>query len=226
MDMDPHPYDQLHGPAPEAAPTAAAGHRRVPRLAIGVGLTAFLGMAGAGLAFATSGGGTQAPALSASSGTSTTTSVPGGRERPQLPGGGASGGRFGGPAARGFGLMDPGGAVVHAQYTTKNGSGFRTVDMQTGQVTKVSRVSITVKSVDGYVATYAVQSSTVVDSQSGGISAVTAGDSVSVTALVKGTATTATNVVDTTKIGSSRTAFGFGSAPTQPPGAPGNSPPA
>ena len=85
----------------------------------------------------------------------------------------------------------------------------------------VSKSSITVKSDDGFTQTYTVQSSTVVDSQADGIGAVAGTDTVRIEALVSGTTQTATNIVDTTKIGSSRKGFGY---PTPAAGADGYGP--
>jgi hypothetical protein len=133
-------------------------------------------------------------------------------QRPRL----GPGGRPGLGLGRGLG-----GNVVHAQYTVKNGTGYKTVAVQVGQVTAVSPKSITVKSADGFIQTYIVETSTIVDSQSGGISAVANTDSVDVQALVQGTTQTATNIVDTTKIGASRKGFGFAPGGPGGPGGPG-----
>ncbi|MDA8044261.1 MAG: hypothetical protein M0Z30_03340 [Actinomycetota bacterium] len=187
------PYDQLGGSrAPAGRPA-----RRVPKVAVAVGLTAFLGLGGAGVALALDGGG-NAPsaALSASSSTSSTT-VAKGALRPHMRVG------WGGP-------MGFGGSVVHGQYTVKNGSSYQTIDVQVGQVTSVSSSSITVLSADGFSQTYTVQPSTVVDSQSGGISAVALEDTVHVEGIAKGKGHTATDIIDSTKIGSSRKGFGLG----------------
>lgn len=198
MDEQASPYH----PAPEAAP--AVPPRRVPRVAIAVGLTALFGLGGAGLAFAAGGGGgTKGPSLSASSSTSTPATPPvkgpGGKgPRPAMRFGGA----FGGPG--GFG-----GQVVHGEYTVKDGSGYKTYAEQVGTVVSANTGSITVMSADGFTQTYTVESSTVVDSQAGGIGAVAAKDTVRIEALVSGTTQTATNIVDTTKIGASRKGFGY-----------------
>jgi hypothetical protein len=199
MQFDPQPYDP--DPAGRASPK---GSWKWPRAGIALGITLFLGMAGAGLAFAVGGGGGhQAAALSASSSTSSTSVA-----RP--PGGHWHMGMGVRPA---FGPGGPG--VVHGQYTVRNGSGFRTMAVQTGQVTKVSSASLTVKSPDGFIQAYTVEPSTVVDSQSGGISAVAPNDTVSVQAIVNGSKQTATNVVDITKVGDSRRGFGLTPGPAK-----------
>lgn len=111
-----------------------------------------------------------------------------------------------------------GGKVLHGVFTVKTPSGtYQTVEEQVGTVTAVSSGSITVKSTDGYSNTYSVSSSTVVDSQAGGINAVAANDTVRVSAAVPKSGTdTATSITDTTKIAASRSGFGFG-APTAAP---------
>lgn len=210
--MQPHPYGPLQEPTPGKPP------RKVPRVAIAAGMTAFFGLAGAGLAFATSGGGAPAASLSSTS-SSTTTSVP----KQLLP-------RAGKPGGPMFGLGPVGlGRVLHGQYTIDQGGTYKTVAEQTGQVasTDAKGTSITVTSSDGFSQTYVVNSSTVVDSLAGGIRSVQKGDTVSVQAVVQGTTLTATNIVDGSKIGSSRKSFGLvpprgqgqaGSARVRPPG--------
>jgi hypothetical protein len=106
--------------------------------------------------------------------------------------------------------------VVHGQVTVpKAGGGYQTVDVQRGTVTAVSSSSITVKSADGFSATYAVSSSTEVNAQAAGIGTVKAGDTVGVTATVSGKTATAASIIDLTSIRSSRGSFGF---PDGPPG--------
>jgi hypothetical protein len=118
-----------------------------------------------------------------------------------------------------FGGFGPGpgtafGAVLHGQLTVpKPGGGYQTVDVQRGIVTAVSSSSITVKSADGYSATYAVASSTEVNAKAGGIGSVKTGDTVSVTATVSGGTATAASIIDFTAIRASRGAFGFPAGP-------------
>ncbi len=108
-----------------------------------------------------------------------------------------------------------GGDVLHGVFTVKAPSGsYVTEETQVGTVSSVSQSSITVKSADGYSQTYAVTSSTVVDSQAGGIGAVAQNDSVRITAETQSGSETATSIVDTTKIGASRQAFGLGAPPS------------
>ena len=210
MDQPNNPYGEPTAPAaPEAQPM-----RRMSRVALGVGLAAFLGMAGAGVAFAVSGGSTSSSSASGSSATNPTT-----------PNGSATtpGGRFRGPAGAGMGAMGMrpmGGKVLYGQYTVEvpassSGSSstptYKTIDVQVGTASVSSDgKSITVTSTDGHSQTYAVVASTIVDAQAGGISTVGKGDTVRIEGLVQGSTVTATNIVDSSKIGSSRQGFGFG----------------
>jgi hypothetical protein len=91
------------------------------------------------------------------------------------------------------------GGLVHGQVVlTKPGGGYQTVDLQRGKVTAVSTTSITVRSADGYTATYVVASSTIVDAQLAGISSVKTGNQVSIQATVSGSKATASRVTDLT----------------------------
>jgi hypothetical protein len=119
----------------------------------------------------------------------------------------------------GFGIgMGPGaGGVVHGQVVVpKSGGGYQTLDVQRGTVTAVSSSSITVKSSDGYSATYSVTSSTLVNAKSAGIGSVKSGDSVYVTATVSGSTATAASVTDISAIRAGRASFGFPAAPPTP----------
>jgi hypothetical protein len=121
-------------------------------------------------------------------------------------------GRFGGLGG-GFGLGGLGG-VIHGQVTEpKSGGGYQTVDVQRGTVTAVSSSSITVKSADGYTATYAVIGSTEVNAQAAGIGTVKDGDTVELTATVSGGTATAASIIDLTSIQSSRGSFNFPAGP-------------
>lgn len=213
MDHEANPYHDPAGSVPASPPS----RWKVPRVAVTVGLTAFLGMAGAGVAFAVGGpGGSTSSATAASSSGSSGSSGSGTPAAP-LPG---RPGAFG--PHRGFGPMGPGpgpGGVVHGIYTVKNGTGYKTEQVQVGTVQSgSSSSSLIVKSTDNYSQTYAVNSSTVVDSEAGGISTVKPGDRVRVEAVQQGSSYTATDVVDMTRISSSRTSFGFArpTAPTAP----------
>lgn len=186
-------------------PSPAVPRWKVPRAAVGVGAAAFLAMAGAGAAFAVGGSGPTATTPGSQSNPSAPTPAPGARGHSirGLPGRSA--------------MLGPRGAVVHGIYTTRTGSGYKTMEIQVGTVQPGNTdSSITVKSSDGYSQTYTIQPSTVVNSQAGGISTVKSGDDVRVQALQQGNGYTATDVTDTSEIGSSRQ--GFGLTPPEPPG--------
>jgi hypothetical protein len=183
-----------------------------------VGLAAFLAVAGAGVAFAVSGSGGSTSSGSAAASSTSSTTLP-------SKGLGPRNGPFGRP---GF-LMGPGmGGAIHGIYTVRNGTGYKTIEMQIGMVQPGNTTtSLTVKSADGYSQTYVVQPSTVVNSQAGGISTVKSGDNVRIQAVQQGSGYTATDIVDTTQVGSSRQGFGFTgpnppSNPTPPNPTPSN----
>lgn len=118
----------------------------------------------------------------------------GGRAAPGLGFGRGMGGLpMAGLRAGGFG------ALVHGQIVlAKPGGGYLTIDVQAGQVTAVSSTSITVKSTDGYTASYAVTSAAIVDAQRDGIGSIKTGDQAMVQASVSGSAATATRIADLT----------------------------
>jgi len=91
----------------------------------------------------------------------------------------------------------------------KSGGGYQTLDVQSGTVTAVSTGSVTVKSDDGFTASYAVTSNTVVGAQSAGIGSVKKGDEIFVTATVSGSTATAATIIDLTAIKNGRASFGF-----------------
>ncbi len=125
---------------------------------------------------------------------------------------------FAGGPGLGFGGFGFGGGVVHGQVTVpKSGGGYETVDVQRGTVTAVSSTSITVKSSDGYSASYVVSTKTVVDAQAAGIGSVKTGDTVYVTATVSGSTATAANVTDLTAVKAGRASFGFQMRPSSLP---------
>jgi hypothetical protein len=102
------------------------------------------------------------------------------------------------------------GGMVHAQVTVpKSGGGYQTVDVQRGTVSAVSASSVTVKSADGFTATYAVTSSTAVDGKAAGIASVKQGDTIFITAKVSGTTATAADIFDGTAVKAGRASFGF-----------------
>jgi hypothetical protein len=174
-------------------------HGRLSRTVMAGGLAVGLALGGAGIAFAATSSSTSTPSTTAPHGK---TPTPG--HGPRGFGGGRGPGGPGGLAGLG--------SVVHGQFTERTASGgYQTVEIQVGKVTAVSTTSITLASTDKYSHSYIVSASTVVDSQRDGISSVAVGDQVQLTATSASGKDTATNVVDTTKIGASRQGFGFGS---------------
>ncbi|WP_300614379.1 hypothetical protein [Trebonia sp.] len=123
---------------------------------------------------------------------------------------------FGGGALALGGL----GGVLHGEVTVpKSGGGYQTMDVQDGTVTAVSSTSVTVKSADGFTASYAVTSKTVVDAQAAGIGSVKKGDTVFVVATVSGSTATAASITDVTAVKAGRASFKFPTPPAQPPSA-------
>lgn len=137
-------------------------------------------------------------------------------------GGGFPAGIPGGPVR--FARGPIGGGLVHGAFTVpKAGGGYQTLDVQRGTVTAVSATSVTVKSADGYTATYNVTSKTVVDAEAAGIGSVKKGDTIVLFATVSGGTATASNIMDTTAIKSGHASFGY-PGPANPPKAPAQPP--
>jgi len=178
---------------------------RRPLVVAGVAVTALAAGAGAGY--------TATHSLNAKAAeTATVATAPSGTSPTPSTGPGSKNGhgwrRFGGFGPAGLGL-GPGG-VVHGQVTVpKSGGGYQTLDVQTGTVTAVSSSSLTVKSADGFSASYAVTGNTIVDAKSAGIGSVKKGDKVFVTATVTGSTATAATIIDVTAVQAGRAAFGF-----------------
>jgi hypothetical protein len=88
--------------------------------------------------------------------------------------------------------------ALHGEATVGGAKKQRVVDFQRGTVTKVSTSSITVKSADGFTATYAVDAKTKVrvDKEPGKISEVKAADRVRVVATEDGSTATAKSIAD------------------------------
>jgi hypothetical protein len=120
------------------------------------------------------------------------------------------------------GLFGPDG-VIHGSYTLKGPNGdYETIDTQYGTAGAVSAGSITVTSADGFSQTYVVDSSTIVNADSSGITAVNNGDTVTVTATASGGTVTAQTVTDLTQVQANRKPWAprFTKGPGTPPGAP------
>jgi hypothetical protein len=92
------------------------------------------------------------------------------------------------------------GLLARAEHgeMTLSGPQHRVVDVQRGQVQSASPTSITVKSADGFTATYTVNSTTKVRkaAKAAAIGDVTTGDRVVVIATKNGSTTTATRITD------------------------------
>jgi hypothetical protein len=174
--------------------------RRLTRPMVVGGVAAVAVIAGAGIGLAA----TNHPAP-----TATTTSALSAAASPS-PSASATTGKHHGRHSRGFGFGGGFGlgGVLHGQVTVRKAGGtYETLDVQRGTVTSVSSSSLTIKSADGYTATYAVSSSTTVDAEAAGIGSVKSGDSVFVTAQVSGSKVTATRLQDTTAIKDGRIHF-------------------
>jgi len=88
--------------------------------------------------------------------------------------------------------------VEHGEATVRTKTGTEVVDFQRGTVTAVSPTSVTVRSQDGFTATYAVTSTSKVrkNKQASTISAVAVNDRVAVAAVKQGTADNVLHLVD------------------------------
>ncbi|HET7014561.1 MAG TPA: hypothetical protein VFI65_11655 [Streptosporangiaceae bacterium] len=213
-----------------------AGGGGMRRAVIGAAVAVVGLLGGAGVAYAAAGGGSGATLTSAgaSPSASPSASAPtpptihcrismnGSTKTPKNcpPFGRFPGRHFGFPGGFPGGIAFPFGVggALHGQFVVaKSGGGYQTVDVQRGKVTAVSSTSLTVKSTDGFTATYAVSSSTIVDAQRDGIGSVKSGNQVYVSATVSGSRATATSIFDLTLIGQGKGGpFGFG----WPPGIP------
>ncbi|MGH3304661.1 MAG: hypothetical protein ACRDOK_23895 [Streptosporangiaceae bacterium] len=201
-----------HGPDhTEVIDSRGDSPRRRPQLA-GLLVVAVVALAaGGGIGYVATHSGTKAQADSSASAAQAPAASPS-ASAPSFHARGPAGfGQFGGLGVLGLGGL---GGVIHGQVTEpKSGGGYRTVDVQRGTVTAVSSSSISVKSADGYSATYAVSSSTEVNAQAAGIGTVRTGDTVELTATVSGGTATADSIIDVTAIRSSRGSFGFPAGP-------------
>ncbi len=171
---------------------ADQGEARARRLRNGLvvaGAALGLSVAGVGVAAAQEDGGT------------TTTQPP--AERPAPDAGPRAGHKL---RIAGFGHHGPGvfgmgmGMGIHGEATVRGpDGGYQTVATQVGEVTEVSRSSITVRSEDGYSRTYRVDDNTLVNAGNDGIADVRQGDQVHVTAIVADGNARAVDVRDVTQ---------------------------
>jgi hypothetical protein len=109
-----------------------------------------------------------------------------------------------------FGL----GGALHGEFVVpKDGGGYQTVATQRGEVTAVSKDSITVKSEDGYSRTYKVAAETLVNSARDGIASIKTGSTVTVSAVVADNTATATSINDGTARDAAGQKWGFKHGP-------------
>ncbi|HUA40849.1 MAG TPA: hypothetical protein VMA32_04765 [Streptosporangiaceae bacterium] len=102
---------------------------------------------------------------------------------------------------------------VHGQVVlAKPGGGYRTVDFQSGTVTKVDAGSITLRSTDGFTQSYAISGSTIVSANRDGIGSVKTGNDTVLIATVSGRTATAVRIIDVTQLIHSHQQLGLGPA--------------
>ena len=89
--------------------------------------------------------------------------------------------------------------IEHGEATLKTAHGQEVVDLQRGTVESVSPQKLTIRSADGFSATYAVNQSTKIrkDRKPSDIAQVMTNDKVLVVATKSGNTATATHIVDT-----------------------------
>lgn len=182
------------------------------RVAVFAGVAGLALAGGAGIGYAATSSSSGATANTAAAATSPSPSAAPTSPAtpvPARPGHGSRGWSFGGPLGFGLGGGVDRGGVLHGQFTVrKPGGGYETLDVQDGTASAVSGTSLTVKSADGYTATYSVTGSTLVDAKANGIGSVKKGDTVVVTATA-GSTPKAASVMDVTAIRAGRASLGF-----------------
>jgi hypothetical protein len=211
-------------PAQAAAqPAAPAGPTRSRRLLAGAALATGLAVGGAGVAAAVTSGGDRLPGGSERAGSQNgflpgaggfDDTAEGEQSQPTQPGQQGQRGQQGQPGEdgpRGFGHHGHGGprgfpglggprGALHGELVVpqEDGTGTRTITVQSGSVTAVSATRLTVRSTDGFDATYVVGSRTRLAAGGQGISAVKVGHEVTVVATKSGSTLTAIRVGDRT----------------------------
>lgn len=205
--------------APETVASATPPGLRRSRIGTGVAVAAIaIGAVGiAGTAYAANASNSPSPnapsgSYSNRNGTSPSGTAPSaGAPNGMMPGANGQGmpGRGDGDGGRGHG-MGPGmgfgmGMGIHGSFVTKKqGGGYQTVDTQRGAVTAVSKDSITVKSEDGFSATYVVTADTMVNAKRDGIASVKVGDQVGVLGIESAGKTNAVQIIDLTQLKDSK----------------------
>jgi hypothetical protein len=133
-------------------------------------------------------------------------------------------GMRGGPGIGG-GLAGPMGALHGEFVVPKQGGGYQTLVVQRGTATSVSSSTITVKSADGFSATYSVSADALVNAARDGLGSVKKGDEVTVLAQQKSGNDAALQIGDFTRMQGLRDKFGpmhdrgpaNGNSPSSPP---------
>jgi hypothetical protein len=198
---DPTPPDTL-----EFGEPAPGGPLRRRNLVVGLATVAVLAAAATGVALASTSS-TPSPSGSTASPNSGTQGQEGtapGTDGRRGPGGFRDGPGFGG------GIAGPMGALHGEFVVPKQGGGYQTLVVQRGGVSSVSTSAITVKSDDGFSATYAVSADTLVNAARDGIGSVQKGDEVTLLAQQKSGDDAALQIGDFTRIQGLRDKFGFG----------------
>jgi hypothetical protein len=202
-------------PVELSAPETVGSSPRRSRIGTGVAVAAIaIGALGiAGTAYAANASNSPSPTTPSGSygnGMPGNGMMPGNGSAPSgAPQGGPRGGGGRGHMGKGFGM----GMGIHGSFVTpKQGGGYQTVDMQRGTVTAVSKDSITVKSEDGFSATYDVTADTMVNALRDGIASVKVGDEVGVMGIENAGTSTAVQIVDRTQMKDNRQKYG----PAQP----------
>ena len=118
--------------------------------------------------------------------------------RDRLKGRGPFGHGLGGPGLVAGGFAGRG---LHGSFVVEDADGgYQTVLTQQGTATAVSETSITVKSDDGFVATYRLTDESMVMSGPSGTDAIAKGADVAVTALETGSTARAVHVIDLSQL--------------------------
>jgi hypothetical protein len=186
--MSPKSFD-LDTDAPATPPASTLTGRRVRIVAVSA---AALALATGGVAFAASG---HDDGPNPGNGGARPTGTPPSGAPSGEAHGGPGGPGHGGPGAGGPGFAGVGGPdVLHAVVVRSVKGGTETDDVQSGKVTAISATSVTVKSSDGFTATYVVNSSTKFHSGRDSTTAPAVGAAVTVSAKVSGSTATATTV--------------------------------
>jgi hypothetical protein len=188
-------------------PTPAGPFRR-RNLVVGLATVAVLAAAATGVALAADSGTptpSGSPSASPNSGTHENGAPAPGRR---------DGGRGfrGGPGLGGPGLGIGGSmGALHGEFVVpKQGGGYQTLVVQRGKVSSVSSSTITVKSDDGFSATYDVPATTPVNAARDGIGSIKKGDDVTLVAQQKSGNDTALQIGDLSRMQGLRDRFGFG----------------